>query len=139
MNEATFNRYRRTGVTNTTRALEALFRAQPRAVVDALDRGPFEGLPDSYSEALRGLSREELKHIRDWPDADKEKVRVAVLDAIRTNKRVRFRWKLHEPSQERTTIVPDGPGAIKITFYSPWDNLRALGRGDVCVDASPGG
>jgi hypothetical protein len=139
MNLATFNRYRRTGVTNTTRALEALFRARPPAVVAALDTAPFRGLPEPFLGALRGLSREELKHISDWPDADKERVRVAVLDAIRTNQTVRFRWKLHEPSQERTTIVPDGPGAIKITFYSPWDNLRVLGRGEVCVDASPGG
>ncbi len=134
MNEATFNRYRRTGVTNTPRALEALFRARPRAVVAALDRGPFEGLPGPYSKALRGLSREELKHLRRWPDADTERVRVAVLTAIKTNQTVRFAWKMGEASKERTIIRPDGPGAIKITFFSPWDYLRALGPDNVCVD-----
>ncbi len=134
MDLATFNRYRTTGVTNTTKALEALFRARPRAVVAALDTAPFRGLPDPFLGALRGLSREELKHIRRWPDAGKDRVRVAVLDAIRTNKTVRFRWKMGEASQERTTIVPDGPGAIKITFFSPWEYLRALGPDNVCVD-----
>ncbi len=134
MNKATFNRYRRTGVTNTTRALEALFRARPRAVVKALDLAPFVGLPGPYSKALRGLSREELKHIRRWPDADKERVRVAVLDAIRNHQTVRFAWKMGEASKERTIIRPDGPGAIKITFFSPWDYLRALGPNNVCVD-----
>ena len=134
MNVATINRYRRTGVTNTTKALEALFRARPRAVVAALSTAPFRGLPDPFLGALRGLSREELKHIRRWPDAGKDRVRVAVLDAIRTNKTVRFRWKMGEASKERTTIVPDGPGAIKITFFSPWDYLRAVGSDNVCVD-----
>ncbi len=134
MNQATFNRYRRTGVTNTTRALEALCRAQPRAVVAALNTAPFEGLPDPFLGALRGLSREELKHIRRWPDADKERVRVAVLKAINTNQTVRFAWKMGETSKERTVIRPDGPGAIKITFFSPWDYLRALGPNNVCVD-----
>ncbi len=133
MDVATFNRYRRTGITKTTKALEALFRARPRAVVAALETAPFRGLPDRFKGALRGLTGEELKHIRKWPDADKERVRVAVRKAIRTNQTVRFRWKMGEASKERTTIIRDGPRAIKITFYSPWDYLRVLGRG-VCVD-----
>ena len=137
MDLATFNRYRRTGVTNTTKALEALFRARPRAVVAALETAPFRGLPDRFEGALRGLTREELKHIRKWPDADKERVRVAVRKAIRTNQTVRFAWKLHEASEERTDVRPDGPGAIEITFYSPWDNLRVLKSGDVDVVANP--
>ena len=138
MDLATFNRFRRTGVTNTTKALEALFRDRPPAVVDALDTAPFSGLPEPFLGALSGLglSDEELKHIRDWPDEYKEQVRVAVLNAIKTDQKVRFAWKLHEANKEGTSVRPDGPGAIKITFFSPWNNVRALGPDDVCVDAS---
>jgi hypothetical protein len=108
-------------------------------VVAALNTAPFRGLPEPFLGALRelGLSDEELKHIRDWPDEYKEQVRVAVLKAISTDLTVRFAWKLHEASEEGTDVRPDGPGAITITFFSPWDNLRVLGRDDVCVDASP--
>ncbi len=140
MDLATFNRFRRTGITNTTQALDALYRAKPAAVVAALSAtSPFGGLPDPYLTALRqrGLSTEELEHIRDWPDSDKERVREAVLNAINTNQTVHFAWKLHTGSKERTTIRTTGPGAITITFFSPWSNVRARGRDDVTVDVSP--
>ena len=137
MDLATFNRYRRTGVTNTTRALEALFRDRPDDVVNALDGASFEGLPDPFSDELsrRGLSDEELKHISEWPDGQKQQVRVAVRDAIRNGETVRFAWKLHDASEAATIVDRVGPDAIKITFFSPWDNLRAMGQDEVCVDA----
>ena len=139
MDMATFNRFRGTGDTNTTQALNALYRARPEAVVAALsETGPFGGLPDQYLSELkqRGLSTEELEHIRDWPDADKEKVREAVLNAISSDQRVRFAWKLHDESKESTTIETADSGAITITFFSPWSNVRAVGRDDVTVDVS---
>ncbi len=135
-----FNRFRRTGVTNTTQALDALYRARPAAVVAALSAtGPFGGLPAPYLTALsrRGLSAEEVKHIRDWPEGDKERVREAVLNAITANRTVHFAWKLYDGSKERTTIRAAGPGAITITFFSPWSNVRAVGRDDLTVDVSP--
>ncbi len=137
MDLATFNRFRRTGITNTTQALDALYRAKPAAVVAALSAtSAFGGLPDPYLTALRqrGLSAEEVKHIRDWPDSDKERVRGAVLTAINTNQTVRFAWKLYDGSKELTTIRTAGPDPITITFYSPWSNLRAVGRDNVNVD-----
>ena len=140
MDMATFNRFRSTGDTNTTQVLNALYRARPEAVVAALsETGPFGGLPDQYLSELkqRGLSTEELEHIRDWPDADKEKVREAVLNAINNNQRVRFAWKLHDESKESTTIETADSGAVTITFFSPWSNVRAVGRDVVTVDVSP--
>jgi hypothetical protein len=140
MDLATFNRFRLTGDTRTTQALDALYRARPAAVVAALSTTrPFGGLPEPFLIALRqrGLSTEELDHIRDWPDKDKERVRAAVLNAINTNRTVHFAWKLYDGSKERTTIRTAGPGAITITFFSPWSNVRAVGRDDVTVDVSP--
>ncbi len=139
MDLATFNRYRRTGVTKTTQALEALFRAQPKDVVAALDTTPFEGLPKPIEKALRELELgdEEIEHIRKWPTKFKEAVRVAVVNAIRDDLTVRFAWKLHEASKEDTIIRRDRPGAVEITFCSPWDNLRGLGPDDVDVVANP--
>ncbi len=139
MDLATFNRYRRTGVTKTTQALEALFRDRPKEVVRALDTTPFEGLPREFEVALKelGLSDEELNHIRNWPTEFKEAVRMAVVDAIKDDLTVRFAWKLHEASKEDTIISRDGPGTVEITFCSPWDNLRALGRDNVDVVANP--
>ncbi len=140
MDMATFNRFRLTGDTRTTQALDALYRARPAAVVAALSTtSPFGGLPDPFLSELkqRGLSTEELDHIRDWPDSDKEQVREAVLNAISTNQRVRFAWKLYDESKESTTIETADSGAITITFFSPWSNVRAVGRDDVTVAVSP--
>ncbi len=100
---------------------------------------PFNGLPEPFEGALKelGLSDEELNHIRNWPTEFKEAVRMAVVDAIKDDLTVRFAWKLHEASTEDTIIRRDRPGAVEITFYSPWDNLRVLGSGDVDVVANP--
>ena len=108
-------------------------------MVDALDKTPFEGLPSEFEVALRelGLGHEEIEHIRNWPTEFKEAVRMAVVDAIKDDLTVRFAWKLHEASTEDTIIRHDRPGAVEITFYSPWDNLRALRSGDVDVVANP--
>ncbi len=52
MDMATFNRFRGTGDTNTTQALNALYRARPEAVVAALSAtGSFGGLPEREIEA----------------------------------------------------------------------------------------
>ncbi len=139
MDMATFNRFRGTGDTNSTQALNALYRARPEAVVAALSAtGPFGGLPDPFLSELkqRGLSTEELEHIGDWPDSDKVRVREAVLNAINTDQRVRFAWKLQDDSKESTTIETADSGAITITFFSPWSNVRAVGRDNVTVDVS---
>ncbi len=135
MNLATFNRYRRTGVTKTTQALEALFRNPPQNVVKALGKTPFKGLPREFEDALRELELgdEEIEHIRKWPTKFKEAVRVAVVNAIRDDLTVRFAWKLHEASKEDTIIRRDRRGTVEITFFSPWDNLRAVRSGDVDV------
>ena len=106
MDMATFNRFRATGDTNTTQVLNALYRARPEAVVAALSAtGPFGGLPEPFQTELKqqGLSAEEPDHIGDWPDSDKVRVREAVLNAINSNQRVHFAWKLYDDSKESTT------------------------------------
>ena len=140
MDMETFNRFRLTGDTNTTKALDALYRARPAAVVAALSAtGPFGGLPDPFLTALRqrGLSTEEVKHIREWPDKDKKRVREAVRNAINANRTVHFAWKLYDGDKETTIIRTAGQDPITITFFSPWSNVRAVARDNVTVDVSP--
>jgi hypothetical protein len=135
---ATFNHARLTGDTKTTQALKALYTALNPALVAALSTtaSPFTGLPALFRGALSslGLSPLELDHIRDWPDADKERVRQAVVTAIGAGDKVEFSWKLHDAPDERTIIRNTAPGVITITFYSPWSKVRPVAPDDVTID-----
>ena len=124
---ATFNQARSTGVTKTTQALGTLYTARDPALVAALPTAsPFTGLPAPFRGALSslGLSQLELDHIRDWPDAQKERVRKELVRAIGAGDNVEFSWKLHDAPDERTIIRNPDPGVITITFYSPWSKVR---------------
>ncbi len=134
---ATFNQARSSGITRTTQSLDALYAAQDPALVAALGQtAPFTGLPEPFLGALRarGLSPLELDHIRRWPDEQKERVRAAVVTAINSGLSVRFVWKLHEGSAERTVIQNTSPTGVTVTFFSPWSKVRPTGPDDVTVD-----
>ena len=135
---ATFNQARRTGITRTTQALDAILAATPAAVVAAA-RAPdaLTGLPAPFRGALSGqrLNQLEIDHIQAWPDDQKEKVRAALVDAHDRGMTVSFRWRLHDADMERTTIrTVVGANAISITFYSPWSKVRPVGPNNVTVD-----
>jgi hypothetical protein len=133
---ATFRKAASTGDTKTTQALKTLYTALNPALVAALrTASPFTGLPAPFLGALSslGLSQLELDHIRDWPDAQKEMVRQAVVTAIGAGDNVEFFWKLHDAAQEQTTINI-APGVITITFYSPESKVRLVGPDDVTID-----
>jgi hypothetical protein len=118
------------GVTKTTQALGALYTERDPALVAALPTAsPFTGLPAPFRGALSslGLSQLELDHIRDWPDAQKERVRKELVRAIGAGDNVKFVWKLHNGSDERTEIRTTGPGTITISFFSPWSKVRPPG------------
>jgi hypothetical protein len=119
---ATFNQARLSGVTKTTQALGALYTERDPALVAALPTAsPFTGLPAPFRGALSslGLSQLELDHIRDWPDAQKERVRKELVRAIGAGDNVKF--------DERTEIRTTGPGTITISFFSPWSKVRPPG------------
>ncbi|MCI0850075.1 MAG: hypothetical protein J4N26_03850 [Chloroflexi bacterium] len=133
---ATFNAARRTGLTKTTRALLELFNAKNGALIESMGSGELSGLPDWARTALasHGLSAGELDHIRDWPDAQKNRARVAVVNAWNSNGKVRFLWKLWDNPKENVQIRTDPNGTVVITFFSPWDKVRVLGEDNITVD-----
>ncbi len=135
---ATFNEARQTGITETTEALEALYKAHKgkSTALVTLVKTPngFKGMPSAIRTALKheGLSALEIDHVKKWPDEQKEDVRLALLDAMNSNRAVLSRWKLHNGSNE-DTIIETSANLTTITFYSPWSKVRAA-AGDVTVD-----
>ena len=136
----------RTGETKTTRALERLWTDRGSSLAtNASRKGALNGLPDWLRSALTrqgdqhapvALSEIEFDHIRDWPDAEKEKLRQALLASLGPPRRtVRFRWAL---SKDSTSVNPVdnlyGPGDMTITFNSPEKNVKtAKGSTEVSV------
>ena len=119
--------------THITRALDDLFK-NPAALrgsalhknlgsrVGALD-GPLPGW--ARRELLtRKVSRAEINHVNRWPNGHKRRVRRALVDAIRTGRRVQFFWELHRGQTEGTEITTAGKGVITIVFRSPQRNTR---------------
>ncbi len=134
---ATFYQAVQTGITKTTEALETLYKAhkgQSTALV-ALAETPngFAGMPNAIRTALEqeGLSEPEILHVEKWPDNQKEDVRLALLDAMNSDRAVLSRWKLHNGSKEDTIIETSG-NLTTITFYSPVSKVKAA-AGDFTV------
>jgi hypothetical protein len=101
-------------------------------------------------EILAALSDPEIEHIDDWDNDQKEAVRLALVDAVENEGRVRFHWELYNGSTERTTIespragsviqlpgqtisIPTGPEDDVITFSSPEAFVRAVGNDNIIV------
>jgi hypothetical protein len=135
---ATFNQARKTGITKTTKALEALNAEKPAALVTlAGQTNGFRDLPNAVKTALqgKGLSALEIDHMKKWPNGQKEDVRKALVNAMNSGPghAVLFRWKLHDGTRE-ITVVDTGANLTAITFYSPWSKVRPVRADDVAVD-----
>jgi len=76
----------------------------------------------------RGVTKtREFNHMDDWPKAQKENLRKAMVHAIDNNVKMRFFWELYGGSNEATTIEPDPlptSGTITVTFLSPQSRVR---------------
>jgi len=133
----------RSGRTNTTEALDMLF-ASPAAVrahpnfTDLQAPGMLNMLqPWARAELRRlGVGSEELAHIDDWPNNQKEIVRQKLVDAMNGNKPVEFSWKVY-PGATEDTSIDEGPAKVTITFFSPESKVRATGPDSVSVDVGP--
>ncbi len=81
------------------------------------------------------MSPLELAHIGEWPDDQKNRVREALIKAIKTPLPLKFFWEVR-PGPDEVTLLedPDMTGGITITFRSPERNVRG---GDVTVDVQP--
>ena len=135
---ATFNKARKTGITKTTKALEALYWEKPDALVAlAGQTNGFRDLPNAVKTALqgKGLSTVEIKHLKKWPNGQKEEVRKALVNANSSGPghAVLYRWKLHDGTRE-ITVIDTAANLTTITFYSPWSKVRPVRADDVTVD-----
>lgn len=90
--------------------------------------------------ALVALTNQELLHIGGWPDAEKDKVREALYQAIQAGRAVRFYWELYAGANSVSQVDNlAGPGDISITFRSPQSKVKIKGApsgqpDDVTVD-----
>ena len=93
-------------------------------------------------DELRGLGVKksmEFTHINQWPKAQKEEVRKALVHAIDRGLKIDFFWALWDEKKEGTIIEPKrlpSKGKITITFYSPRRNVRASAAGKIIVDVA---
>ncbi len=129
-----------TGQTNTTRALEVIGTnlaaysgfAAALATPGALKADPSTGLLPAWAGAVLSgvgvgalaLTPAELLHIGAWPDAEKEKVRAALYQAMQAGNAVHFSWQLY-PGADSISHVDNLPGGdFKVTFLSPQSKVR---------------
>jgi hypothetical protein len=153
---AKFLRSVRNRRTHTTEALEDVF-ADPEEIgshphYDDVKDDPnhFDTLDNDCRGILAALSDPEVAHINDWDNEQKEAVRLALVEAVDNERRVRFYWELYNGSTERTTIesptsgtvlqlpgsaadVPERDGDDIITFSSPEAFVRAVANDNIVV------
>jgi len=128
-----------TGQTRTTRALDEAIRQRGAAADELMSALSETGaLNAPLQDPIRRLIRKTPlpdryidRCIDAWPDAQKERVRRAMLKAMRDGKRVRFRWGLTTASRYETEITTAG-NRTTITALSPRSTLHISG-GEVHV------
>ncbi len=119
----------------TTKALDKFIRLRSLKnhphIADLKTPGYLSGpLPKWIKDelgALGMLKPIEVTHINQWPKAQKEEVRKALVHAIDRGLRIDFFWALWDEKKEGTIIEPKrlpAKGKITITFYRPQRNVR---------------
>jgi hypothetical protein len=122
----------KTGQTTITRGLQRLWDERNTldpALLNRVTTLTLSPLDAAVKTALgqRGLGTKELDHIDEWPDSEKQKVRTAILQARNSDpqRHIEFSWELYNGTVSVAQIDNlHGPGAIRIRFRSPRDNVR---------------
>ncbi len=132
----------RTGETRTTKALDRAVsrrRGANAAHLIALlhKRGALKApLQPELRKAVRDAELPERfvqRCIDEWPDAQKEQIRRALVSAISESRPVRFAWGLTPAPRHSTEIDDARRGAVTITALTPRSFLRAHSDGSVDV------
>jgi len=141
----------RTRKTDITRSLDELFDLANRddlkndPNIDTFKNTPYvlDVLPQWARDALQRpprpgvfrdpVSDEELEHIDSWPNDQKEKVRLALANAVNTDRAACFFWELYRGDVEHVAVDdPSEGGSVNIVFYSPYMNITEA-TGDIKI------
>ena len=130
----TFIQALQTGQTKTTKALDhVVAHRRSNAQLLELFRKP-RALDAPLQSALRSavlgapLGNKYIKHCIDgWPDDQKERMRRAVVTAIRYKHAVRFGWGLTSAAAFTTMIHKTPSGDVEITALTPRAMLSTKG------------
>jgi hypothetical protein len=132
-----------TGQTNTTRALTAMLVRPGRYTSDPnwqafQQQYCLNTLPGWLRKMLKdnNLSDKEIDHMDEWPDEEKETLRLALVAAIQANRNTVFSWHLYDGAVSANHVEgANGGGDLQIAFRSPRANVRssALTFGDISV------
>lgn len=127
----------KTGQTPTTRALERIAAVRTEHMRTALQRPGALNRP--LGAAFRNSLRDDLDDVAitqcidNWPDDHKERVRLALVDAVRDGRPIRFRWGLTAASEFETFIDDPGYGPITFTARTPQAQLSVYDGDQVNV------
>src|SRR5258708_2430687 len=133
----------KTGDTNITQGLERLAndpakRQQYLSDINATHTavGP---LPRWLQIELiqAGLSQAEVDHCSRWPDAEKEKVRKQLADAIPESRNIHFSWELWDGNDPDSDVRRDPNQDVRIVFRSPRKGVKLslINFADISVEA----
>jgi len=139
----TFINALRSKQTKITLALDALMKGKARALTDdemhQLEAERAFDLPHAATWPLSlyitmGMSASEIAHLESWPSSQRELVRKAVVDAIKTSTQVRFFWDLGDGTESQTD-VQNMPGlGYVVTFWTPRTNIKGPdGAGEITI------
>jgi hypothetical protein len=132
----------KTGDTNITQGLERLVndRAKRQQYLSDINAAhtAVGALPGWLQIELiqAGLSQAEVDHCSRWPDAEKEKVRKQVADAI-LERSIHFSWELWDGNDPQSDVRRDPDQDVRIVFRSPRQGVKLslLNFGDISVEA----
>jgi len=132
-----------TGKTDFSRVMDNLFldpgalpEMYPKEVQELRTRGGLDRLSNRLKELLHEC-QSEFPGIDQWPNDQKEQVRLKLVQAIDENRRVHFFWELYSGYYESSVIVDPGDGDIIMNFQSPQRLVRYdEAKNEIHVDVS---
>lgn len=131
------------GQTNITRCLERLANDPTRRQKYAADINAPHAAVGQLPGWLRnemvqaGMSQAEVDHAERWPDAEKEKVRRQVAEAIRDERPLHFGWELYDGDDPVSEVRRDPNQDVRVVFRSPRKGVKLslVNHGSVSVEA----
>ena len=133
----------KSGDTNITQCLERLANDAAKRQKYGADISAPHGAVGHLPGWLRnemvqsGMSQPEVDHVEQWPDNEKEKARVQVVEAIRDERVIHFSWELYDGGQPLTEVRRDPNQDVRVVFRSPRKGVKLslLNFGDISVEA----